>query len=74
VRAYDPLAGSIGTPGAEDVTQLAEHALQMRCLLLQERADMHARRGPIPSERHDVRDLGERQPEPTSLPYECEQT
>ena len=30
--------------------------------------------GPIPSERHDVRDLGERQPEPTLLPHEREQT
>ena len=61
------LAASVDAPGLEDSAQLAEHAGQVSRFVLQERPDVHAGRGPGPSEPDDAFDFGEGQTEPARL-------
>ena len=65
--------GAVRTPRAEDAAHAGEQAFKVGRLLLQQCAEMRARRGPQAAEYNDVLDLCERQAEPTGLTDEREQ-
>ena len=64
---------SVRAPRCKDAADACEHIFKVSGFLLQECADMDARRGPRAAERNDVLDFGQSQAEPTRLPYEREQ-
>ena len=63
----------VRAPRAEDAAHAREQAFEVGRLLLQQCAEMRARRGPRAAEDNDMLDLRERQAEPTSLTDEREQ-
>jgi hypothetical protein len=64
---------SVRAPRSEDAAHAREHAFKVGGFLLQQRADVDARRGPRATKCNDVLDLRERQAESTSLTDEREQ-
>jgi hypothetical protein len=64
---------SVRAPGVEEAAYACEHTFKVSGLLLQQGANVNARRGPGTSKNNNVLDLRERQTKPTSLTDECEQ-
>jgi len=69
----DCCVAAVRAPRAEDAAHAGEQAFKVGRLLLQQCAEMRARRGPRAAEYNDVLDLCERQAEPTGLTDEREQ-
>ena len=63
----------VRAPRAENGAHAGEQAFKVGRLLLQQCAEMRARRGPRTAEYNDMLDLRERQAEPTGLTDEREQ-
>ncbi len=64
---------SVRAPRCKDAADASEHTFEVSGLLLQQRADLDARRVPRAAERNDVLDLRQSQAKPTRLPDEREQ-
>jgi hypothetical protein len=62
------------SPGPENAPQRGQRGFQIGRFLLQEFADMAARRGPSSAQVDDLPNVSERESEAASLPDECEQT
>jgi hypothetical protein len=69
----DRRVAPVRAPRAKDAAHAGEQAFKVGRLLLQQCAEMRARRGPRAAEHNDMLDLRERQAEPTSLTDEREQ-
>jgi len=69
----DRRVASVRTPRAKDAAHAGEQAFKIGRFLLQQCAEMPARRGPRAAEHHDMLDLRERQAESSSLTDECKQ-
>jgi len=69
----DRRVAPVRAPRAEDAAHAREQAFKIGRFLLQQCAEMRARRGPRASEHNDMLDLRERQAEPTSMADEGEQ-
>jgi len=63
----------VRAPRAKDAAHAGEQAFKIGRFLLQQGAEMRARRGPRAAEHNDMLDLRERQTESSSLTDECEQ-
>jgi len=63
----------VRAPRAEDAAHAREQAFEVGRFLLQQCAEMRARRGPRAAEQNDMLDLRESQAESTSLTNEREQ-
>ena len=63
----------VRAPRAEDAAHAGEHAFKVGRFLLEQGAEMGARRGPRAAEHNDMLDLRERQAESSSLTDEREQ-
>jgi len=64
---------SVRTPRAKDAAHAGEQAFKIGRFLLQQCAEMPARRGPRAAEHNDMLDLRERQAESSSLTDESKQ-
>jgi hypothetical protein len=71
--AYGGLAFVGRAPGVENASHSGEHPFQVGCLLLQERSDVNTRGGSGASERDDLLDLGQREPQPACPSDELKQ-
>jgi len=61
---------AVRTPRCKDAADFGEHPLQVGRFFFEQCADMSTWRGPRATQRNDVRDVGKRQAEATSLSNE----